>query len=190
MPERPDAACVQAAQSGEPGALDALITCVWDDAYRIARGIVGHHTLAQDTAQEACAQLMRSLPSLRDPAQFRGWFYRLAVNAARAILRRERRYLTQANLAQPIECVAGESNDATLERLRIDLALQALPSRQREAIVLHCYADLTSKEIARVVGAPDGTIRYRLFLAKRRLRALLSETREATTTMTEVNGLA
>jgi len=190
MPEAPDTACVQAAQAGEPGALDTLIERCWGDAYRIARGIVGQSSLAEDTAQEACAQLVRTLPTLREPGAFRGWFYRLVVNAARTTLRRERHHLTQVALEETGERIEIDAGDATLERLDIECALQALPSMQREAIVLHFYADLTSKEIARVVGAPDGTIRYRLFLAKRRLRALLAEGRDAAPAMTEVNGHA
>ena len=190
MPDSPDLACVQAAQAGTREALDALLTACWPDAYRIARGILGESALAEESAQEACAQLVLALAELREPAAFRGWFYRLVVNAARATMRRERRHRNSLPLDEQIERVDPETDDATVDRLGIERALLALPSMQREAIVLHYYADLTSKAIARVVGAPDGTIRYRLFLAKRRLRVLLGERRDAAPAMTEVNGHA
>ncbi|MDH2909474.1 MAG: sigma-70 family RNA polymerase sigma factor [Candidatus Eremiobacteraeota bacterium] len=190
MPDSPDLACVQAAQAGTREALDTLLTACWPDAYRIARGILGESALAEESAQEACAHLVLALAELREPAAFRGWFYRLVVNAARATMRRERRHRSSLPLDDQIERVDPETDDATLDRLGIERALLALPSMQREAIVLHYYADLTSKEIARVVGAPDGTIRYRLFLAKRRLRVLLGERRDAAPAMTEVNGHA
>ncbi len=190
MPTAPDTACVQAAQTGNREAVDALLTACWSDAYRIARGIIGERALAEDSAQEACAHIVRTLTELRDPAAFPGWFYRIVVNAARATMRRERRHRSALAFEERSDLPELDADGETLDRLGIERALRALPSMQREAIVLHYYADLTSKEIARVVGVPDGTIRYRLFLAKRRLRVLLGEPRDAAPTMTEVNGHA
>ena len=190
MPDSPDLACVQAAQAGTREALDTLLTACWPTAYRISRAVIGESTLAEDSAQEACAQLVRTLSELREPAAFRGWFYRIVVNAARAAMRRERRHRQSLPLDEHIERQIGDDSEAAIDRVGIESALLALPSMQREAIVLHYYADLNSKEIARVVGVPDGTIRYRLFLAKRRLRALLGERCNAAPAMTEVNGHA
>ncbi len=190
MPDSPDLTCIAAARAGGREELDALLAVCWPTAYRIARGIIGENALAEESAQEACAQLARTLPELREPAAFRGWFYRIVVNAARATLRRERRHRDSVPLDEEVERTEGDADATTLERLGIEQALLALPSMQREAIVLHYYADLTSKEIARVVGVPDGTIRYRLFLAKRRLRVLLGDRSDAAPAMTEVNGHA
>ncbi|MGC8485158.1 MAG: RNA polymerase sigma factor [Candidatus Baltobacteraceae bacterium] len=190
MPDSPDLACTEAARAGDREELDALLTVCWPTAYRIALAIIGENALAEECAQEACAQLVRTLPELREPAAFRGWFYRIVVNAARATLRRERRHRDSVPIDETVERAGDDDDATTIERLGIEHALLALPSMQREAIVLHYYADLTSKEIARVVGVPDGTIRYRLFLAKRRLRVLLGERRDAAPAMTEVNGHA
>ncbi|HEY5340055.1 MAG TPA: sigma-70 family RNA polymerase sigma factor, partial [Candidatus Aquilonibacter sp.] len=58
-------------------------------------------------------------------------------------------------------------------------ALGVLPPRQRAVIALHYYADLNSREIAAVLAVPDGTVRYLLALARRRLETLLSAHRPA-----------
>lgn len=188
MFEAIDASAVVAAQSGQTEAVDELISRCWPDAYRLALAI-GGHALAEDAAQEACATLIRSLPGLRDPAAFAGWFYRIVINSVRTLQRHvRRRERTQAH-----ETSAGRlspSAEASDARIDIESALAALPHAQREAIVLHYYADLTSAEIARITGTHSGTIRYHLFWAKRRLRTLLTDTSTTEKTFTEANGHA
>jgi RNA polymerase sigma factor (sigma-70 family) len=66
-----------------------------------------------------------------------------------------------------------------LVRVDIFRALGALPARQRAAIALHYYADRNSREIAEILGTPEGTVRYHLSLARRRLESLLCAHRPA-----------
>jgi RNA polymerase sigma factor (sigma-70 family) len=53
-------------------------------------------------------------------------------------------------------------------------ALGALPARQRAVVALHHYAGLNSREIARILATPEGTVRYQLAVARRRLESLLA----------------
>jgi RNA polymerase sigma factor (sigma-70 family) len=66
-----------------------------------------------------------------------------------------------------------------LVRVDIFRALGVLPARQRAVVALHYYADLNSREIAEILGTPEGTVRYHLSLARRRLESLLSVHRPA-----------
>ena len=59
------------------------------------------------------------------------------------------------------------------------LALDQLPIEQRVAVVLSEIEERTSAEIATIVGAPEGTVRTRVFHAKRKLREILARTTEA-----------
>lgn len=168
-------AAIDAARCGDPAALERLIALAWPHAFRIALSIVRHPMTAEDAAQEACAQLVRAIAQLRSPEAFGLWFYRLVVREALAIERRRRAHdpLEAADLPS-----ASGLTDA-LVRLDVLRALGVLPPRQRAVIALHYYADLNSREIAAVLAVPDGTVRYLLALARRRLETLLSAHRPA-----------
>jgi RNA polymerase sigma factor (sigma-70 family) len=163
------AAAIEAARAGDGPALEALLVVCWPHAYRIALSILRQPTLAEDAAQEACARIARTIAGLRSPAAFGVWFYRLAVREALAIERRTRAF-------EPLDAAALASASPLTDALvRIDVlrALGALPPRQRAVISLHYYADLNSREIAAIMAIPEGTVRYHLSLARRRLESLL-----------------
>jgi RNA polymerase sigma factor (sigma-70 family) len=162
---------VIAAQSGDAVALAELLRSVWPDAYRIARTIVPDHATAEDVAQDACAQVLDALGSLRDPERFAPWFLRIAVNAASG----RRRKSGRERLLEPAP-TAPERLSAD-ERLDVRRAIDALDPASRVAIVLRYYYDLSSAEIARIMQSTPVTVRWRLMRAHRRLRGLL-ESRE------------
>lgn len=72
-------ALVEAARSGSALEIEQLLQTVWPVAYRLAYSVVGDRETAQDAAQESCVILYRTVASLRDPAAFRTWFYRIVV---------------------------------------------------------------------------------------------------------------
>jgi RNA polymerase sigma-70 factor (ECF subfamily) len=158
---------VIAAQSGDPAALAELLRSVWPDAYRIARTIVTDHATAEDVAQDACAQVLDALGTLRDPERFAPWFLRIVVNAASGRLRKSGRN----RLFEPAPAVREPLSPD--ERLDVRRAIDALDRTSRVAIVLRYYYDLSSADIARVTHSTPVTVRWRLMQAHRRLRALL-----------------
>jgi len=161
---------IDAARAGEGAALEALISVIWQRAYRIALSILRHPMAAEDAAQEACARVVAAIGGLRSSAAFGVWFYRLVVREA---LRIERRAPAQEPLDPDALASASPLTDA-LVRLDIFRALGVLPARQRAVVALHYYADLNSREIAEILGRPEGTVRYDLSLARRRLESLLA----------------
>jgi RNA polymerase sigma-70 factor (ECF subfamily) len=157
---------VDEARDGSVEALEQLLESVWPDAYRIAYSIVRDRTAAEDAAQESCATVYRSISTLRTAGAFRVWFYRIV---AREGLRQSRMSAAQT---------AGASAQVPPDReSRLDIAraLETLSPDLRAAVVLHYYADLTSREIAEVLGLAAPTVRFRLMLARRRLKPLLAE---------------
>jgi RNA polymerase sigma-70 factor, ECF subfamily len=168
-----DGARIAAAQAGDTAALEALLAAAWPHAYRIALSILRVPTAAEDAAQEACARVVLAIGQLRSREAFGVWFYRLVVREALAIERRARRHepLDPRTLAS-----ASPLTDA-LVRIDVLRALGELPACERAVIALHYYADLNSREIAAIVGMPDGTVRYHLARARRRLEALLASHR-------------
>jgi len=158
---------VDAARAGNPDDIEALLRAIWPDAYRLARAIVGEDGPAEDIAQEACIIVYRTIASLRDGGAFRTWFYRIVVREAAAIKRRRSR------IEAAVEIAGGLADPAA--SVDVWRALSLLPHALREVVVLRYFEDLSSREIAAILGIPSGTVRFRLMLARRRLRPMLDE---------------
>lgn len=162
---------VVAARSGDREALDRLLKALWPIAFRTCYGITRNRAIAEDASQDALAVVCSTLSSLRDDAAVTGWFYRIVTRAARQALRRERR---------PLPTAVDNFGAAPTDRIDLLRALDRLTLAQREVVVLHYYADLAAAEIARSLGVPSATIRFRLMTARRAMRVVLSD--PATTT--------
>ncbi len=154
--------------SSDRASLERLIGAVWPEAYRVALGILRDRGLAEDAAQEACAALARSLPSLRSGERFTAWIHRIVVNEALTVARRNPR--THALDAVEKHGITFERSDA----MDLQDALAKLPTLQRAVIILHYYAGLNSGEIARSTRLPPSTVRFHLMLARRALRKALA----------------
>jgi RNA polymerase sigma-70 factor, ECF subfamily len=161
---------VRAACEGGPAEIERLLEAVWPDAYRLARAVLEDRQAAEDAAQEACVILYRTIASLRNAAAFRVWFYRIVVREASELKRRRSR----------VETVPEPEPSAVDQTTSIDVwrALASLPQHLRDIVVLRYFEDLSSREIASVLRIPAGTVRFRLMMAKRRLRPLLNDTPE------------
>lgn len=158
---------VQAARAGDPADVDRLVEAVWPDAYRLANAVLGERQAAEDAAQEACINLYRTIASLRSAGAFRVWFYRIVVREATQIKRRR----------PPNEPIVETRAPAVDDATSIDVmrALARLPNNLRAIVVLRYFEQLSSREIASILKIPDGTVRFRLMIAKRRLRPLLDD---------------
>jgi RNA polymerase sigma-70 factor (ECF subfamily) len=167
MPLVLEIAAIENARAGGAG-LERLIETVWPEAYRIALGVLCDPGLAEDAAQEACAAMARSLPTLKDDHVFAAWCYKIIVHAAITTVRRRPR--THVLDARADRAVHFDQSDA----LDLWRALARLPVVQRGAILLHYYAGFNSAEIADATGLPRSTVRFHLMLARRALRKALS----------------
>ncbi len=166
MPLAIDPRLVDDARTQAP-ALERLVGEVWPDAYRIALSLLHDRGLAEDAAQDACASIARSLPSLKDARLFRPWAYKIVANHAVSTARRH-------PATEPLDAAAMRPDgDDAAARLDLQLALASLPLSQRAAIVLHYYAGLTSAEIASALHSNAATVRFHLMLGRRALRVAL-----------------
>lgn len=135
----------------------------------------GDITRAQDCTQEAMLRAWRQwaviAATTADPyAWVRKVAWRLAVSDWRRALARLRALIRHG----PAEQVPEPSPDARAVRD----ALATLPVAQRAALVLHYFADLPVREVALVLGVPEGTVKARLVRGRRALEALLTDLEE------------
>lgn len=162
-----DPALIDSARSDD-ASLERLIEAVWPEAYRLAGSILRDRTLAEDVAQEACADVARSLHALKDPRTFSSWLYRIVTNRS---ISAARKLPTTVSIDTVRECgTQFDSSDA----LDLYNALARLPVDQRAALVLHYYGGLNSFEIAEALGVAAATVRFRIMLARRALAKALS----------------
>jgi len=135
-------------------------------AVRVAYAILRSRPDAEDVAQEALVRAFRGLRSLRDPRALRSWLvrtsFRLAIDARR---RRQRRLEREARLVPP----APETPADELQRERLLGALDALPEKLRLTLVLAAIQGYDVREVAALLAVPEGTVKSRLHLARRRL---------------------
>ncbi|MGH6693003.1 MAG: sigma-70 family RNA polymerase sigma factor [Gammaproteobacteria bacterium] len=126
---------------------------------------------AADAAQEALGRAWRDWPRVgadsSDPA---AWTRTVALNLCR---NRWRRLASQARLAPRAYTVAGRSDE--LPDIDLQRALRRLPVRQREAVVLHYWADLGVEACATAMGVTPGAVKQHLSRARQRLAAELGE---------------
>src|SRR5450830_400530 len=141
----------------------------WLDAgYNLARWLVQDETAASDVLQEASLKAFRYLDKLRgDDA--RPWFLGIVRNACYTHLQQQ-----QGHHAPDPAHLLHRKQDAG----RVNLAIQALPAKLREVIVLREIESLEYADIAQVAGIPVGTVMSRLSRARARLKDMLLSPQE------------
>lgn len=139
----------------DPTAVETLFDEHWLTAWRAAYAVSGRTDLADDAAQDAFVNAIRQLSRYDRSRPFAPWIAKIAVNRARDLLRAERRRkLTSLDEATEAPVRAEVSG--------LLAAVSALPREQREAVVLHHVLGFSLKEVAEIVGAPEGTVSSRL----------------------------
>lgn len=126
---------------------------------RLALIMVGDQATAEDVVQEAFTRTHAGRGRLRDPDSTLAYVRSAVLNQCRSVLRRR---ATVFRWAAPYEPPAWSAESAALlgeERREVLLALRGLPRRQREALVLRYYIDLSDQEVADTMGISGSTAR-------------------------------
>jgi RNA polymerase sigma factor (sigma-70 family) len=166
--ERPDGELVAATLGGDRSAFEALLDRHVDRVRLLAARMLRPQD-AEDVVQEALLQAFLGLERLRNPERFGSWLYGITLNIARMRLRRRDPLSLDPGLVESTTSDGETALDAVRE------ALDVLPRREREAVVLHYVEGLAPHEVASLVGERPGTVRVRLHRARRRLRGHLAE---------------
>ena len=156
---------VQRAAAGDAAAFGVLYEQVYTDLYRYALYALGSREEAEDAVQETALEAFRGLHGLRQPDAFRGWMF--TILSARC--NRQETDLDACPLACPD--FAGDRDTA----LRLRAAIADLGPEDRRLVLLSVVGGYSGKEIAALVGRPEGTLRSRLHRTLKKLRALLPE---------------
>src|ERR1700739_2602344 len=131
-------------------------------AYRVAQGVLRNRADAEDVAQEALLRAYRKFDRLRDPPRFRA--------RLRSRKRREARETTWALPERwPAPPTAEDLASSTELRARLERAMDELPEKPRLVLLLTAMQGHTLEEVSGMLGIPMGTVKSRLFFARKQL---------------------
>jgi RNA polymerase sigma-70 factor (ECF subfamily) len=167
---------INRAKNGERNAFSELVCIHADGVRNVIYRLYGDIQLAEDAAQETFIRAWLHLGSYRPQTSLRNWLYRISVNAATDMLRKEKRILPYDLEDLPLkdpqpgpEALFSQEERATL----VQKAVLSLPDACRAVLVLREYEELSYQEIAEALEIPLGTVMSRLNYARKLLREKL-----------------
>lgn len=173
----PDAALLARVGEADPAAVRTLVSRKLPRLLALATRMLGDRMEAEDVAQDAFVRIWKQAPHWKEgEARFDTWLHRVALNLCYDRLRARRE--------EPVDDVPEEADphaapDARLEarvrEARVRDALAALPARQREALVLNYYQELSNIDAAALMGITVDALESLLARARRNLRTLLAD---------------
>jgi RNA polymerase sigma-70 factor, ECF subfamily len=171
-----DEALVESAVSGDLGSFETLVDRYRDLVLRLATRIVGPSD-AEDVTQDAFLRAFHRLEQFRGESPFRSWLLRIAHNSALDALGRQRRALESEDEQSPElpaeDRLPADELEVSERRERLALKLREVPANHRAVLVLRDLEGLSYEEIAVVTEAPVGSVKGRLFRARRELIDIL-----------------
>ena len=168
---------VEQAKNGDQSAFTALLKPHLKIGYNVCYRITGSQHDAEDALAEAMALAYRGMAKFRGDAKFETWFYRIAANASKELMRRKKEavYIQddedgEIQLADP---AVSDTFRAVEGMGDITTALNSLSADAREAFVLASVVGLKIAEIAAHQGSSVSATKVRLHRARRTLREML-----------------
>lgn len=169
------------AQQGDEAAFAALFNAQRRRVYSLCLRMTGDTTEAEDLTQEAFLQLFRKISTFRGESAFTTWLHRLVVNVVLMHLRKKG--LLQVSLdevdtsqEEPVKRDYGDDDRrliGSIDRIRLDRAIAALPPGYRTVFVLHDVEGYEHNEIAQIMDCSTGNSKSQLHKARLKLREYL-----------------
>ena len=170
---------VSQARAGEPAAWDALFHRYQLPLYVYVFELVNDEQASLDLVQEAFIAAVRHIGSLRDDGKFGSWLFGIAHQKCVQRWRKQNREeMLRGEIADVPDELENRPDDLLIRReqeAEFMNQLNQLPLPQRAVLLLHFIENFSLEEIARITNAPLGTVKSRLYHAKRALRKLVLE---------------
>lgn len=185
MTREQEAAVISAVLDGDVDAYEALVKEYEKNVYNLALRMTGNSEDAADMSQEAFIKAYNSLGAFRGESKFSVWLYRIVSNVCLDFLRSKNRkptvsLSTENDDGEEVELdIADESQspeyllDRSLTRDAVRRGLSSLPPEHREILLLREIQGLSYEEIADVLGIEAGTVKSRIFRARKKLCTFL-----------------
>ena len=154
---------------GDSQATEAFISQHYSSVFRFLKNLTRQREDAEDLTQLAFIKTKQNIKSYKGKGSLKTWLYRIAIHEYTHWKRKQKpSELLRHDLVDP--------NDRFLQSLEADallLGLEQIPNRLRVAFLLYEVQELSVPEIASILGVPEGTVKSRLFHARKQLGHLL-----------------
>lgn len=180
----PDELWVKKAVEGDLNAFNEIMKRHQAKIYNLAYRLLGNAEDADDATQETFIEAYKSLKSFQYKSKFFTWLYRVALNTCHQQIRKaESRKRTLTAFADNFKILNSENGMETPDSVTIkkeqetllQAAIDKLPEKQKQVIVLFYVQNLKYREIAEIIGCPEGTVASRLNTAIRNLKPKLKD---------------
>ena len=178
---------IQQAINGQESAYEALLHRYKNGIYNMIYQMIKNREEAEDLVQETFIKAFNSLESYNDNYAFSTWLYKIAFNHCIDAIRKKK--LKTFPLDRPIQLRDGEVKHEIKDethspegdflfaekKKRIQITINSLPKRYRQAIILRHQEDRSYEEISQILNIPLGTVKARIFRAREMLKKRLQE---------------
>lgn len=173
-------ALIEKCREGDPQACEQLVKNTQNEVYFQCLRILKNTEDAQDAAQDILIVMLTHLEDLRKPESFRSWLARITICTCRKMHKRRSREYRQNQEAEKVlmaslKLLDDQRQPETLldteenRRMIVEL-VDGLPEEQRECVLLYYYSELPVKDIARIMGTSENTVKSRLYYARRTIK--------------------
>jgi len=171
-----DAELVARSVAGDSSAFDTLVERHRRNVYHVCYRFVGNHEDASDLTQDVFLRAFRALRRFKGQSSVGTWLYRIAVNVSLNRVSVKTPPSEPIDARQHVDTRSDAPGDQMLrdERAaRVRAALSRLPRKQRAAVILRMYHEMSHQEIADTVGSTVGAVKANVFHGLRNLKKLL-----------------
>ena len=176
---------IEEAKAGNERAFEELYSRNYRKVYNLARSVTLNSADAADVLQQTFINVWKKLPSLNDTSSFDSWLQRITINESYNLLRKRRTDVSidveeeedihgvltlESDIQLPQEYAVNEDLKDRLRKI-----IESLSEVQRETIVLFYYDELTIPEIAYAMNCSENTVKSRLSLARKAIKAEIQE---------------
>lgn len=178
LAELGEAELVAACLSGQPNAFDLIVERHRRSVYQLCYRFVGNHEDASDLAQDVFLRAFRGLRNFKGNSALGTWLYRIGVNVCLNRVALKSAPTEPIEARQYIDEHAESPSDRVLRDERaaqVRAAITRLPRKQRAALILRMYHEMSHQEIADALGSTVGAVKANVFHALQNLKKLLAE---------------
>lgn len=175
---------IQRVKSGDLQAFELLFERYKAKAVRTVYLMTGDIHITEDIVQEAFTTCYLSLHTLKQPQYFKTWFFKLLTRIAWRVMKKERGIIPTETVGELVEIASLQEGTSLNE---MDQATEAdfiysqilkLDYKLQTTLILYYYNELTVKEIAKVMGCLEGTVKSRLYTGRKQLKLHLTKQEE------------
>jgi RNA polymerase sigma-70 factor (ECF subfamily) len=171
-----DRTLVEAFRGGRREAFDVIVSRHQRHVYQLCYRFVGNHEDAADLSQDVFVRAFKGLSKFKGDAALATWLYRVGVNVCLNRVSSKRPVVERIDGLEPVD----ERSEGSFDRVArgeraaaLRRAIGTLPPKQRAAVVLRVYQDLSHEQIARILGSSVGAVKANFFHALGNLRRAL-----------------